>query len=217
MKKYNTLAALATLVTLASSSGATTLSYLDIARANIGSSNNLTTSGSTSTLAAGDSGTTSDIYRTLINFDLSAYATEIASATQITFSVRASQTLGVGADIYLTALDTDQASASFAQGTASGTTLAGFYASPSAGDTLTFDVTALVKADALAGDYSSFRIESQHSANDGNSNADMVRFGVIPNTDDATYPVTLTIIPEPGTSLLGLLGLGTALVRRKRA
>lgn len=76
---------------------------------------------------------------------------------------------------------------------------------------LTFDVTSIVKADALAGNFSSYRLDCTLVANDGDGGGDVFVFGTIGNQD-----AQLNIIPEPTGVAMMACAAALGLARRRR-
>jgi hypothetical protein len=155
------------------------------------------------------------VHAALFNFDVNTSAADIATASQILFKITPTGSGGIGADLRLIAITSDTNTVTGARSTAAGTVVttipfSSLVLSPSP-QTLVFDVTSYVKADALAGNYTSFRIESQHQQASGDLVGDFVQFGRIDATD-----ARLEVIPEPGPAvLLGAAGM-LAILRKRR-
>jgi len=173
----------------------------------------LTSTSGTSGLPVGDSSDNTTVHAGLYNFTVSGQTVAIAAASQILFLVTPTNSSGTAPDIRLVAFTTDVNSIPSTASTAAGTIVATLSASSiSIGSPVSFDVTSYVKADALAGNFSSFRLESVMDASNGGT-ADFFTFGTI-DTNDAR----LEIIPEPGfPALLGVTGALVLLRKRRHA
>lgn len=168
------------------------------------------TTSSSSAMQVGDS-SNNTVFSGLFNFDVSPHTTAIASATQILFSITPTSLNinSVGPNIRLVALTTDSDSTAGTISTDPGTIVSTIPFAGIAVDTaLVFDVTGFVKDDALAGTYSSFRLESDWDQSNGGG-ADVVIFGTLASTD-----ARIQIIPEPSLPLVSAISV-LPLFRRK--
>jgi len=198
----------------ASASGAVTLTTSTVGRVTtVGTSSTVLTAGTS--LGVGDSSNNTQVFASIFNFTINASAAEIAAATQITFTISATGQTGTGPDVRLVALNTDdnavQSSDASAAGQIVGTYPAATIAAGLPNFLLTFDVTSIVKADALAGNFSSFRLDCALVANDGDGGGDVFVFGTIGNQD-----AQLNVIPEPTGVAMMTCALTLGLVRRRR-
>jgi len=166
-------------------------------------------------LLVGDSSTNGTVFTSIFNFSLSSSTAEIAAASQITFTINPTAQNDVGPDIRLIALNGDGSVVDMLDANAVGVTVATFTRAEVAsaltlGQALTFDVTEFVKADALAGTFTTFRLESVSGTSNNDGNSDAFVFG---RQDSST--AALNIIPEPASAVL-LLGAAGVLLRRRR-
>lgn len=168
---------------------------------------------SSASLPVGDGATNNTVFSALFNFTLSAHTAEVASATQILFNVTISSiSANPPSEIRLVALSSDTNTVFGSRSTAAGDVVATLNVSTLAiGQTISFDVTSFVKADALAGDFSSYRLESNFTANNTNGAGDILVFGTIGSND-----AHLEMIPEPGSSGLLVGAAAAVLMLRKR-
>jgi hypothetical protein len=168
---------------------------------------------SSASLPVGDGATNNTVFSALFNFTVSAHTAEISSATQILFNVTISSiSANPPSQIRLVALTNDTNTVFGARSVAAGDIVATLNVSPlSMGQTISFDVTNFVKADALAGNFSSYRLESDFAANNTNGAGDILVFGTIASND-----ANLEVIPEPGSSGLLAGAAAVALLFRKR-
>lgn len=173
-------------------------------------------------LIVGDSSDNANEFRTLFQFDISGLASEIADATNITFSVSVTNDpTGLNSsefDFQLVALTAAEDGVGAATDySAAGTVVASFNSSAfDIGDVFLADVTSFVKDDA-GQNFTGFRFQvaNEDAFNNGNSAADALFFGTV-GSNDAT--LTITIIPEPASlALLAFGGLCTLGTRRRRA
>jgi len=172
----------------------------------------LTATTTSSGMVVGDASNDDTVHSAIFNFNVSTVTSQIADATQILFYVTPTSIVGdTVPDIRLVALTNDSNSTTGARSTAAGTIVATLpLASITANTTLAFDVTSYVKADALAGTYSSFRMESILEASNGGG-TDYVLLGTI-GTNDAR----LEIIPEPSSGFLASTAAMMILAMRRR-
>lgn len=161
--------------------------------------------------AVGDSGVNAEL-RTVLEFDLSADKAAIANATNISFYVRVDTKQGNPPPdwqfVHMTEGNNGSVSATDFQ--AAGTTVGATQSGTLAGGTwVQFDVTSAVKADALSGDWSAFRLQAL-GMSDNDGVADQVRFYT---TEDGggNEPYLMVSVPEPSVSV-SMLGGGFLLV-----
>jgi hypothetical protein len=175
-----------------------------------GLGNNLWTEKNTY-IAAGDAAVGNAELRSILEFNLSDNLAVIASATNISFYVEIKETLGTPPDwqfVHLTEGNNGSVVITdfHAAGTVIGSTQPG--SSAVAGTWVQFDVTDAVKADALAGNWSAFRLQA--SAITLNGKADVIRF-YEQGYSDGNEPYLMISVPEP--SVLGsLFGGGVLLI-----
>lgn len=177
-----------------------------------GTPSTLTTS--TTSLGVGDSSNDTQVFASIFNFTINASAAEIAAATQITFTITATSQTGTGPDVRLVAFDTDDNGIQAADASAAGQIVATYPAATIAAGlplSLSFDVTSMVKADALAGNFSSYRLEAPTTVDNNDGGGDVFVFGTI-----GTHDARLNIIPEPTGSALMACALALSLARRRR-
>lgn len=209
-----TTAAFCALVSLAASAHAATLFTSTVGRVTtVGAAATVTSAGTS--LGVGDSSNNTQVFASIFNFTINASAAEIAEASQITFTISATGQTGTGPDVRLVALNADDNAISAADASAAGQIMGTYSASTIAAGLpnflLTFDVTSIVKADALAGNFSSFRLDSALTANDGDGGGDVFVFGTIGNQD-----AQLNIIPEPTAAVLLAGAMAFSFLRRRR-
>lgn len=209
-----TAAAFCALVSLAASAPAATLFTSTVGRVTtVGAAATVTTAGTS--LGVGDSSNNTQVFASIFNFTINASAAEIAAASQITFTISATGQTGTGPDVRLVALNADDNAISAADASAAGQIVGTYSAATIAAGLpnflLTFDVTSIVKADALAGNFSSFRLDSALTANDGDGGGDVFVFGTIGNQD-----AQLNIIPEPTAFTLLAGAMALSCLRRRR-
>lgn len=218
MRKSTSLSSLVPLLlasAISCAKAATTLTPSSLARVSFNGPNTYLDTGSGAQLPIGDGATNGRVFSAVFNFTLTSYTEEISSSTQILFTITPSNITDNAPNIRLVALTMDGDTVSASDATAEGDIIATFPASAfTVGTPFSFDVTSYVKADALAGGppiYTSFRLESDFTANNSNGVGDIVTFGTIGNTD-----ARLEIIPEPGSSALLVGAASMAFFSRRR-
>ncbi len=228
------LTALAVATTLAAASSASAQaiieSFTSVARLNNpGSPNTWSVSGTTGTppdtlLVAGRaSSPSSQLFMTVVSFDISDLRAQIEAAPSVTFSIAVSAFGGTGTN--LTASLFTKPSSTIVGGDATATaTSAGtinFNDLGSAPGVVTFNITSVAQSllDTNSTDNFLFiRLTSQYAPSDANAGRNVQFYTLNTLANQANGGAYLTIIPEPSAfaALAGLGALGFAASRRRR-
>ncbi len=175
------------------------------------------TSGSHS-LLVGDSSNNSTMFETGVTFDISSFATEIASASTITLELDYDSLLGspFPVEAYGFGASSGAIGTSFHSNGMAGSsagTVSSFLAAP---NTISYDVTTIVQSISGSEDFANFLLSANLTTNAGGGVADAIGF-----YRDSTLAATgarLVVVPEPSAYALlaGLICLSYMLKRRGR-